>query len=220
MTGARRVPPVAPLSVVVGGFLVAAAGLTEWGRLVPTDGGDAYVVRGGWLVLVAGLAVSLLGIATAAARRARRMVVPALAALLLGGSCSALGLAILVDDGVVLRAAAEDTTRALETVGAASSDAAHDRVEARLRRDVRTGRVRVEVSVGGWALAAGGTLGAIGGLVVLGLAGRRGPGADAGPDGGRPGGTGASLAAGSTPGGPAAARPPEEEPRSLPWEPS
>lgn len=166
MTEARRRPPlVAVLLVALGGLAVSVGGWLEWGRLVPGDGGDPFVVRGSWVVIAAGAVLALLGVALGASRaRWLRLGIGAVA--LLGGVVlGVVGAYGALDDSLMVEAAAERASeRASDDLGRASL---RSRVEAEIRVDVDLGRTGVRVGPGLWWLVAGGLAAAAGGAIAL-----------------------------------------------------
>lgn len=166
MSEARRRPPlVSVLLVALGGLAVGVGGWLEWGRLVPGDGGDPFVVKGSWVVIAAGAVLALLGVAHGAARvRWLRLGIGS-AALVGGLALGAVGAYGAFDDSMMVEAAAERASEGASTeVGRVSL---RSRVEAEIRVDVDLGRTGVRVGPGLWWLVVGGLAAAAGGALAL-----------------------------------------------------
>lgn len=167
----RRPPLVAALLVALGGLAVAVGGWLEWGRLVPGDGGDPFVVKGSWVVIGAGALLALLGVALAAVRGRRFRFGIAVVALLGGLPLGVMGIYGAFDDFLIVQAAAERASAG--ATGDVARASLRSRAESEIRVDVDLGRTGVRVGAGLWWLAAGGLAAAGGGAIALGARAER-----------------------------------------------
>jgi Tryptophan-associated transmembrane protein (Trp_oprn_chp) len=156
----QKSPIVAPLLIVVGGVLIVVSNFFHWGRVAATDGTGHRDLKGGTIVLVAGIIVILLGIALWVIRsRSARIVVSIIA--IVGGVAALLIGAISLSTEFIRNVVADQLG---DENGISHAEAEHD-----LQQSEASGKIETTRQPGVYFALAGGILvliGGIGGLVT------------------------------------------------------
>jgi Tryptophan-associated transmembrane protein (Trp_oprn_chp) len=157
---ARKSLMVAPLLIVLGGALIIVSNFLHWGRVAATDGSGHRDLKGGTIVLVAGIIVVLLGIALWAIRsRSARIVVSVI--VIVGGVAALLIGAISLSTEFIRNVVADQLGD--------ENGISHAEAERDLQQSEASGKIKTTREPGVYFALAGGILvliGGIGGLVT------------------------------------------------------
>lgn len=190
-----RSAPIAAILAIAGGALLAIGSFLAWAEV--SGGGTSVTAKGtdgsdGWITLVAGLVVLVVGLTLLRGGGKRALTIIAIVAALIGGG---VGLydALTAKDRVLDDAAEE-------LAGQFGGSAAEVRVL--LDQAIDAGEIGISLSIGLYLVIAGGVLGIVGGFMGM-------RGAAAAP---------AMPTMGSMP--PAASSPPMSAPPAMPEPPA
>ena len=203
----RKPPAIVPLLVIIGGGLVLVSYFFHWGRVAAVNGSGHRDLKGGTVVLVAGIVGILLGLGLwALSSRGARVAVSIVA--IVGGLAAALIGGVGLSKDFIRNAVADQ-------IGD-ETGIPHQTAENQLKQAEEAGTIKTTVQTGIYFALAGGVLVLIGGIGGL-VTGRSGPGAPA------PMGSGGDAAVPPPPPGvdtePAPAPMPQQEPGSEPTPP-
>src|SRR2546423_12686387 len=151
----RKSPTIVPLLVIIGGILIIASYFPHWGRVASVSGPGHRDLKGGTIVLIAGIVGVVLGLALWALRsRGARILVSIVA--IVGGL-----LAIIVGATGFSKTFIRDT---VADQLADENGISHKQAEQELKASEQAGTIKTSTKPGIYFALAGGVLVLIGGI--------------------------------------------------------
>ena len=166
----NRPPAIVPLLIIIGGILVIVSYALHWGRVAGTAAGSGHRdIKGGTVVLIAGIIGIVLGLALWAVRsRGVRILLGIIA--IIGGL-----LAVLVGATGFSKSFIRDTVA--DQLGD-ENNVSHSEAEQQLKQDEEAGKIKTSTQPGIYAALAGGVLILIGGIGGLATGRKKSAGLD------------------------------------------